>query len=66
MTHRPEEITAKTAAERLHMDRRNVLRSIERGELTAHLNKEAPQPYWVIIVDAKFIAKEKERDQLAG
>jgi hypothetical protein len=61
-----EIITAKTAAERLHMDRTMVLRKIKKGKLTARLVTEAPRPYWLITVDDKFLAIEKERAQPAS
>ena len=57
------EITAKAAAERLHLDRRNVLRLIKRDGLTARLVTEAPRPYYLVSIDDKFIAEEKARNQ---
>lgn len=58
-----EEITALAAAGRLHLDRSNVIKSIKRGELTARLVTEAPRPYWLVLIDDKFLAKEKTRNQ---
>jgi DNA-binding transcriptional LysR family regulator len=58
-----QEITATQAAERLHLTRSNVIKTIKRGELTARLVTEAPLSYWLITIDAKFLAKEKERAQ---
>jgi hypothetical protein len=59
----PQEITATQAGERLHLSRSYVIRTIKRGELTARLVTEAPRPYWLITIDDKFLAKEKERAQ---
>jgi hypothetical protein len=58
-----EEITALKASERLNIDRTNVLRMIKRGDLNGRLNTEAPQSYWLISVDDKFLAQEKARSQ---
>lgn len=57
-----EEITAMKAAERLHIDRSNVLRMIRSGKLTARL-ADSPRPYYMIAVDDTFLAEEKARSQ---
>jgi hypothetical protein len=57
------EITAKAAAERLQVNRRSVLKMIARNALTARLVTEAPRPYWLVAVDAKFLSEEKRRTQ---
>jgi hypothetical protein len=63
MKEQIEEITAKQAAERLHITSRSVRRMIERGALNARLVSEAPLPYNLISVDEKFLAEEEERNQ---
>lgn len=60
-----EAILAKAAAERLHLDRRNVVRMIERGALNARLVTEAPRPYYLIAVDSLFLAEEAARNEKA-
>ncbi len=61
--HHPQELTSAKAAELLHVDRRNVLRMIDRGDLNARLVSEAPRPYYLVFVDAKFLAIQKQREQ---
>lgn len=63
MPKRTDEITAVNAAKRLHIDRRNILRMIKRGELNARLVTDVPRPFYLISVDDKFLAEEKTRDQ---
>jgi hypothetical protein len=63
MKQQHEEILAVIAAERLNLDRSNVLKMIKRDELTARLVTEAPRPYYLIAVDDKFLAEEKARNQ---
>jgi hypothetical protein len=65
MTEQIEEITAKAAADRLHMTSRSVRRMIERGALNARLVSEAPLPYNLIAVDDKFLAEEAARNEKA-
>ena len=61
-----EEITAKAAAERLHLDPRSIHRMIDRDALTARLVTEAPRPYYLVSIDDKFIEEEKARNQPAS
>lgn len=61
-----EEITAKVAAERLHLDPRSIHRMIDRDALNARLVTEAPRPYYLVAVDEKFIEEQKKRDQSAN
>jgi hypothetical protein len=58
----PEEITAMEAAQRLNLTRVGVIWAIKHGHLTAR-KADAPSPYWLIAIDAKFLAKEKKRSQ---
>jgi hypothetical protein len=58
-----EEITAKAAAERLHLDTRSIHRMIYRDALNARMVTEAPRPYYLVAVDEKFIEEQKKRDQ---
>jgi hypothetical protein len=60
-----EEITAKAAAERLHMTKRNVILMIHSDALNARLVSEAPRPYFLIAVDDTFLAEEVARNEKA-